>query len=130
MEGAEERERIVAAMTRLIDGSPIRSRGSLTIVALAEEAGVRRGALTHRHHDLRIEFYDRVGSLGRTPPREVALRDQVTDLRRQLKDKEQAFKTLQEKADLRARLIRGLELENQKLKLAGGKAGLRIVETD
>ena len=42
---------------RLLAGTPLRSNGSLTIVALADEAGVKRHLLTHRHTDLKDELY-------------------------------------------------------------------------
>jgi hypothetical protein len=35
-----ERERITAAMTRILSGGPEHSNGALTILALAQEAGV------------------------------------------------------------------------------------------
>jgi hypothetical protein len=54
-------------MDRLIQGSPIRSDGKLTIKSLAEEAGVRRWILTHRHTDLQQEFRDRVATIDGVP---------------------------------------------------------------
>jgi len=56
----DERARIRAAMDRLLAGQPTVSNGSLTIVALALEAGVHRMALIKRHADLKTEFYARV----------------------------------------------------------------------
>ena len=41
----DERARIRAAMERLLTGQPTNSNGSLTVVALAVEAGVHRMAL-------------------------------------------------------------------------------------
>lgn len=62
-----ERRTIRDAMTRLLDGAPIRSDGKLTIKSLAEEAGVKRWILTHRHQDLQVEFKDRVARHGTDP---------------------------------------------------------------
>lgn len=56
----DERARIRAAMDRLLTGQATASNGSLTVVALAAEAGVHRMALLKRHSDLRTEFYARV----------------------------------------------------------------------
>jgi hypothetical protein len=49
----DERDRIRAAMDRILEGTPEHSNGALTIVALATEAGVPRNALTQRHTDLK-----------------------------------------------------------------------------
>lgn len=62
-----ERRAIREAMTRLLDGQPVRSDGKLTIKSLAEEAGVKRWILTHRHQDLQAEFRDRVAAHGNDP---------------------------------------------------------------
>ena len=63
-----ERRLIRDAMTRLLDGDPIRSDGKLTMKSLAAEAGLKRWYLTHKHTDLRDEFYDRVRVQGTTHP--------------------------------------------------------------
>ena len=44
------------------------------MLALAEEAGVKRHLLTHRHIDLKDEFYARVRAQGSVPASEVRLR--------------------------------------------------------
>lgn len=77
----DERERISAAMDRILGGTPQRSNGALTIVALAVEAGVPRNALTQRHTDLKAEFYDKVRARGATPDSERRLRQQVLKLK-------------------------------------------------
>ncbi|WP_436740490.1 hypothetical protein [Streptomyces sp. BBFR102] len=53
----DERSRIRAAMDRLLTGQATVSNGSLTVAALAVEAGVHRMALMKRHADLKNEFY-------------------------------------------------------------------------
>jgi hypothetical protein len=73
----DERERIRAAMDRILSGTPEHSNGALTIVALAVEAGVPRNALTQRHTDLKNEFYEKVRARGATPDGEQRLRKQV-----------------------------------------------------
>ncbi|RPK27505.1 hypothetical protein EES37_36925 [Streptomyces sp. ADI91-18] len=77
----DERDRIRAAMERILRGTPEQSNGALTIVALALEAGVPRNALTQRHTDLRNEFYDKVRTRGGTPDSEQRLRKQVRRLK-------------------------------------------------
>ena len=56
----DERNRIRSALERILQGTPQYSSGALTIVALAEEAGVPRNALTQRHLDLKNDFYAQV----------------------------------------------------------------------
>ena len=77
----DERDRIRAAMDRILAGHPEHSNGALTIVALAQEAGVPRNALTQRHTDLKKEFYDQVRARGQTPDSEKRLRRQVQRLK-------------------------------------------------
>jgi hypothetical protein len=83
----DERSRIRAAMDRLLAGKPTCSNGSLTVVALAAEAGVHRMALQRRHADLKEEFYARVRTeTHQTPEAERRLRKEVVRLKEALKD--------------------------------------------
>ncbi|MFF4978498.1 hypothetical protein ACFY3O_00265 [Streptomyces sp. NPDC001046] len=77
----DERDRIRAAMDRILGGRPQHSNGALTVVALAAEAEVPRNALTQRHTDLKNEFYDKVRTRGETPDSEKRLRQQVRRLK-------------------------------------------------
>ncbi|MEU5443662.1 MULTISPECIES: hypothetical protein [Streptomyces] len=78
----DERARIRQAMDRLLAGQAIASNGSLTVVALAAEAGVHRMALLRRHTDLKNEFYERVRTETRqVPESERRLRETVTKLK-------------------------------------------------
>ncbi|MFE9366006.1 hypothetical protein ACFYNN_25115 [Streptomyces sp. NPDC006978] len=82
-----ERSRIRAAMDRLLAGQHTSSNGSLTVVALAAEAGVHRMALQKRHADLKEEFYARVRTeTHQTPAVERRLRKEVVRLKQALKD--------------------------------------------
>lgn len=81
MPNPDERLLIRDAMDRLLSGQPIRSTGALTVVALAQEAGVKRHLLTHRHPDLKDEFYAKIKAQGMVPQSELDLRAQVTQLR-------------------------------------------------
>ncbi|MFD0443043.1 hypothetical protein ACFQ10_11735 [Streptomyces indonesiensis] len=83
----DERSRIRTAMDRLLASQPTCSNGSLTVVALAAEAGVHRMALQKRHADLKEEFYARVrAETHQTPEVEKRLRKEVVRLKEALKD--------------------------------------------
>ena len=76
----DEREAITEAMRRLFAGTPIRSSGNLDIVTLAEEAGLRRNKLTHKHTDLRDAFYAERAKRAGVSEREIKLQEQVAEL--------------------------------------------------
>lgn len=61
------RAKIIAAMDRLLAGTPLRSTGRLSVSQLAVEAGVGRWHLTHQHLDLKEQFQARVASAANTP---------------------------------------------------------------
>jgi hypothetical protein len=75
-----ERRAVRDAMTRLLEGAPVRSDGKLTIKSLAEEAGVKRWILTHRHTDLQAEFKERVARHGTDPAPVRVLKGRIEDL--------------------------------------------------
>lgn len=112
----DERERIRAAMDRILGGTPDRSNGALTVVALAAEADVPRNALTQRHTDLKAEFYKRISERGAPNEDEARLRADNARLRKSLakKGKELA----QARADVKAlvRAVNQLTVENQQLR--------------
>ncbi|MFV0138176.1 hypothetical protein ACLGIH_34400 [Streptomyces sp. HMX87] len=82
-----ERERINAAIERLLTGAPTRSSGSLTVEALAAEADVHRMALYKRHSDLRELFNERVrNERKQMPASEKRLRKENATLQQSLKD--------------------------------------------
>lgn len=125
----DERDRIRAAMDRILAGIPEHSTGALTVVALAQEAQVPRNALTQRHPDLRNEFYDTVRERGQMPDSERRLRKQIVKL------KELRAKDTEELAQLREdvhgliRVVNQLTLENQQLRteLTKPRARLRVL---
>ncbi|MEU8712790.1 hypothetical protein [Streptomyces sp. NPDC048663] len=78
-----ERASIREAIDRLLAGRAIASNGSLTVVALAAEAGVHRMALLKRHADLKNEFYERVrAETKQAPEDEKRLRETISKLKR------------------------------------------------
>ncbi|MEV0577980.1 hypothetical protein [Streptomyces sp. NPDC050392] len=96
----DERTRIRAAIDRLLAGQPTSSNGSLTVVALAAEAGVHRMALQKRHADLKGEFYARVRTeTHQTPEVEKRLRKEVVRLKEALKDSRAAEATSRHRAE-------------------------------
>lgn len=66
-ENTTERDAIEAAITRLLDGTPQRSTGALSIVQLAVEADVKRWVLTHKHTDLAEQFARRAQTQDKMP---------------------------------------------------------------
>ncbi|MCG7606795.1 MULTISPECIES: hypothetical protein [Mycobacterium] len=93
-ENDAERKKIVAAMRRLlITGKPrvVAPDDRLVIDTLRREAGVTRSALTHRHIDLKDLFLDCVAERQQEtrdlrPPNEVALEEQVDELKARNRD--------------------------------------------
>ncbi|MET8630663.1 hypothetical protein ABZW30_44405 [Kitasatospora sp. NPDC004669] len=83
----DERARIREAIDRILSDRATVSDGSLTVVALAAEAGVHRMALLKRHADLKNEFYERVRTeTTQTPEAEKRLRKTVTELKKRVAD--------------------------------------------
>ncbi|MQS16295.1 hypothetical protein F7Q99_29785 [Streptomyces kaniharaensis] len=103
-------------MERILTGAPEHSNGALTIVALAQEAGVPRNALTQRHLDLKNHFYDRVRERGLVPDSETRLRKQIVRLKElRARDAEQ-LKELRADVQGLVQVVNQLTLENQQLR--------------
>ena len=63
-------------------GTPLRSSGKLDIVSLAQEAGVKRNKLTHKHTDLKDLFYAQKRTRDGVPDNEIKLREQIAALQK------------------------------------------------
>ncbi|MFF4403323.1 hypothetical protein [Streptomyces sp. NPDC001404] len=111
----DERDRIRAAMERILAGTPERSNGALTIVALAREAGVPRNALTQRHLDLKAEFYDKVRARGQMPDSEKRLRQQIVKLKDLREGDKAEIARLQADLEALVRVVHQLTVENLQL---------------
>ena len=111
-----ERERIRAAMDRILTGTPERSNGALTVVALAIEADVSRNALTQRHTDLKNEFYQRVRERGAGNEDEARLRATIARLRKTIEAKNRELAQLRADIPALVRAVNQLTLENQQLR--------------
>ncbi|MER5548588.1 hypothetical protein ABT072_40665 [Streptomyces sp. NPDC002589] len=127
----DERDRIRAAMDRILAGTPERSNGALTIVALATEAGVPRNALTQRHLDLKAEFYDKVRARGEMPDGEKRLRQQIVKLKELREADKAAITRLQTDLEAVVRVVHQLTVENRQLRteLTTPDARVRVLPT-
>jgi chromosome segregation ATPase len=113
---ADERRELEAAMDRLLNGTPLRSDGKLTIVSLAAEAAVKRHVLTHKYTDLKDLFNARVKSQHSVPASETALRGQNEELRRKLDDMRTERDEYKQAANALARALNVLTAENDELR--------------
>lgn len=113
---ADERDRIRAAIQRILNGAPQRSNGALTVVALALEADVPRNALTQRHPDLKNEFYELVGNRGATPEIEAQLRATIAKLKKAIANKNRELAQFKTDFPALVRVVNQLTLENQQLR--------------
>ena len=118
MTDQEERDAITAAMERLLAGTPLRSSGNLDIISLAEEAGLKRNKLTHKHTDLKDRFYaERRAREGMTD-REAKLHNEITQLKAcidELREERDNYRTANE---VFARALHALTIENDNLRRA------------
>jgi len=112
----DERDRIRAAMERILAGTPERSNGALTIVALAQEADVPRNALTQRHTDLKNEFYQCVKERGGPSELEIRLCGIISKLRTTIENKNRELKQLRADVPALVRVVNQLTCENQQLR--------------
>jgi chromosome segregation ATPase len=118
----DERDRIRAAMDRILAGDPEKSNGALTVVALAIEADVPRNALTQRHTDLKDEFYQRIKARGADNGDEARLRATIAKLKQTIAAKNKELAQLRADVPALVRVVNQLTLENQQLRdmRAGG----------
>jgi chromosome segregation ATPase len=103
-------------MDRILAGTPERSDGALTVVALAVEAGVSRNALTQRHTDLKNEFYQRIREHGTVNEDEARLRATIARLRKTIDAKNRELAQLRTDVPALVRAVSQLTLENQQLR--------------
>lgn len=112
----DERDRIHAAMDRILAGTPERSDGALTIKSLAAEADVPRNALTQRHLDLKNEFYAKVKERGQPTDVEVRLRKQIVKLKELRSDDKDELAQLRADREALVRVVNQLTLENRQIR--------------
>jgi len=107
---------ITEAMVRLLAGVPLRSDGQLTIKSLAEEAGLRRNKLTHKHTGLKDLFYALVRSQDHRPKIADGLQADNDRLRQKLAGLRAEHTQLKDQVATFARVIHVLEVENAQLR--------------
>jgi hypothetical protein len=122
-----QRSQIHAAMDRLLAGTPLRSDGALTVVSLAVEADVKRHVLTHRHTDLKDEFYARVRAQGRVPASEQELRDELKTTQQKLAEAREENRQLKKSVEAFARIVNVLTAENDRLTWQQSEPGNRTL---
>jgi chromosome segregation ATPase len=123
----DERTRIRAAMGRILEGTPERSNGALTVVALALEAGVSRNALTQRHTDLKNEFYQHIKEKGADNGDEARLRATIARLKKTLAAKNKELAQLRADVPALVRAVNQLTLENQQLRDTHASTGGSVI---
>jgi len=122
MTDEEERQAVVAAMERLFAGTPLRSSGNLDIVTLANEAGVKRNKLTHKHTDLKDRFYAECRAQDGVTEREAKLCSEITLLKaraEELRNERDHYRTASE---VFARAMHVLTVENDNLRKEVGNS--------
>ncbi|MFJ2745845.1 hypothetical protein ACIO3O_40010 [Streptomyces sp. NPDC087440] len=109
------RRNLIAAMNRLLSGTPLRSSGRLNISQLAVEANVGRWHLTHQHTDLKALFQSeaareegRRASAARSGPDREDLKAQLAELRTYCRG-------LEQRMEVYAAALHQLALENAAL---------------
>ena len=113
--GEDERLLIRDAMTRLLEGDALYSDGKLTVKDLAKEARVKRWLLTHKHTDLRDEFYQRVRSQNATPTAMRELYEKISHLEEERAQDRDALRELRAEKELLARALAVLALEKEQI---------------
>ncbi|MGP3916632.1 hypothetical protein [Nonomuraea sp. 10N515B] len=103
-------------MVRLLASIPLRSDGQLTVKSLAEEAGLRRNKLTHKHTGPKDLFYALVRGQDHRPKIADHLEADNDRLRQKLADLRTDHTRLKEQLARFARVIHVLEVENAQLR--------------
>lgn len=126
MTALDERDRIRAAMDRILAGTPRHSNGALTVVALAQEAQVPRNALTQRHVDLKNAFYEAIRSRKAVPESELRLGRRLARLTK-LRDAEpEELRQLEIDNEALAGALHQAQMENRKLREELAAPGPRL----
>ncbi|WP_405450626.1 hypothetical protein OG350_27020 [Streptomyces achromogenes] len=122
---AAEIRAITDAMVRIFVGAPLRSDGQLTVKSLAEEAGLRRNKLTHKHTGLKDLFYALVKAQ-QGPPRAFTDKErEVSEQRKKDLERVRAERDgLRARAQQLARIVHVLEVENHQLRESAGTDGV------
>jgi chromosome segregation ATPase len=115
------RAAILAAMDRLLDGTPQRSEGRLSVSQLAAEADVKRWHLTHQHTDLKDTFQARVRQSQAGQAASARTASAYEELKARHAQLQRHCAALENRLQLYATTINALTLENAAL--SGQAAG-------
>ncbi|MGP3913024.1 hypothetical protein [Nonomuraea sp. 10N515B] len=110
-----ERNAIIAAIQRML-ADPQRSVEDLTVVALAAESGLKRNKLTHKHKDLKDQFYAEVKARQGVSDRELRLQEEIATLKERVTDLREARDNYRTASEIFARAINVLTAENDNLR--------------
>ncbi|MFJ9707941.1 hypothetical protein [Streptomyces sp. NPDC101234] len=109
------RDAILAAMDRLLAGTPLRSTGRLSVSQLAIEADVKRWHLTHQHLDLKELFQARAKAQDSTPEAFSKKLSEHEALKKKYDELRQHTADLEERLRVYAAAVNLLALENAAL---------------
>ncbi|MGK5693472.1 hypothetical protein ACSNOJ_11345 [Streptomyces sp. URMC 128] len=119
-----EIEAITDAMIRLLVGTPLRSDGQLTIKSLAQEAGLKRNKLAHKHTRLKDLFYALVRMQDTRPKVVDELKRTNDELLHKLTHLRAERDRLRTDVQQLVRVVHVLEVENQQLREAADRDGV------
>ncbi len=124
------RRAIIAAMNRLLAGTPHRSNGRLNVCQLAIEADVKRWHLTHQHPDLKDLFQAQVAKQESRRSAHLRSADTFEDLQRKHAELQEHCRFLEARLQTYATVLNLLAIENAALSGRDAEAGnLRFLPT-
>ncbi|MEU7292865.1 hypothetical protein AB0A76_06610 [Streptomyces exfoliatus] len=109
------RREILAAINRLLAGTPHRSNGRLNVTQLAIEADLKRWHLTHQHTDLKDRFQEAVVRAEAKRAASSKVADAYEDLKRENADLRQHVRHLESRLEIYATALNRLALEHAAL---------------
>jgi hypothetical protein len=109
-----ERDQISRAVEALLAGQV---PGPLTVVRLAEAAGLKRWILTHRHPDLMRDFQERAAHINRENPEILKLREQLAAVGSENRELRARLRDLDDLIARYAQVINELAHECEQLRL-------------
>ncbi|MCX4918956.1 hypothetical protein [Streptomyces sp. NBC_00687] len=113
-------------MDRLLVGTPQRSNGSLTVAALAREAGVSRASV-YRAGEVLEPFRQRVDERSSSPDVRTTLRERIRELQGELREARRARHEesidLRRSVDTLAQRVPALALDNERLRAELARQG-------
>jgi hypothetical protein len=110
------RRAIIAAVNRLLAGTPHRSNGRLNVSQLAIEADVKRWHLTHQHPDLKDLFQAQVAEQESKRATHLRSADAFEDLQRKHADLLEHCRFLEARLQTCATVVNLLAMENAALR--------------